>query len=49
MNPGGIRDDLLFAEISGSEAPGEVTYGEAFVTREPLAVDDLLALEGSSL
>lgn len=30
MNPGGIRDDLLFDEISGSEAPGDVTYGEAF-------------------
>ncbi|HEU4320612.1 MAG TPA: bifunctional metallophosphatase/5'-nucleotidase [Acidimicrobiia bacterium] len=30
MNPGGIRDDLLFAEISGMEAAGEVTYGEAF-------------------
>jgi 5'-nucleotidase len=30
MNPGGIRDDLLFAEISGGEAPGEVTFGEAF-------------------
>ena len=30
MNPGGIRDDLFFAEISGGEAPGEITYGEAF-------------------
>jgi 2',3'-cyclic-nucleotide 2'-phosphodiesterase (5'-nucleotidase family) len=30
MNPGGIRDDLNFDEISGGEAPGEVTYGEAF-------------------
>ncbi len=30
MNPGGIRDDLLFAEISGGEAPGEVTFAEAF-------------------
>jgi 5'-nucleotidase len=30
MNPGGIRDDLFFAEISGGEAPGEVTFGEAF-------------------
>jgi hypothetical protein len=25
-----------------------VRYGEGFVTREPLAVDDLLALGGSS-
>jgi 5'-nucleotidase len=30
MNPGGIRDDLFFAEISGGENPGEVTFGEAF-------------------
>lgn len=30
MNPGGIRDDMLFAEISGGEAAGEITYGEAF-------------------
>ncbi|MEE8375988.1 MAG: 5'-nucleotidase C-terminal domain-containing protein, partial [Acidimicrobiia bacterium] len=30
MNPGGIRDDLLFAQISGGEAAGEVTFGEAF-------------------
>ena len=30
MNPGGIRDDLIFAEVPGGEAPGEVTYGEAF-------------------
>ncbi len=29
MNPGGIRSDLLFAP-SGAEAPGEVTFGEAF-------------------
>ena len=30
MNPGGIRTDLLYNQISGGEAPGEVTYGEAF-------------------
>ena len=30
MNPGGIRDDLIFAEIPGGELPGEVTFGEAF-------------------
>lgn len=27
-NPGGLRTDLLAAQISGGEAPGEVTYGE---------------------
>jgi 5'-nucleotidase len=33
MNPGGIRADLLVATISGGEAPGEVTYGEAFTVQ----------------
>ena len=33
MNPGGIRTDLLFAQISGGEQPGEVTYGEAFTVQ----------------
>jgi 5'-nucleotidase len=32
-NPGGIRTDLLFNQISGTEAPGEVTYGEAFAVQ----------------
>jgi 5'-nucleotidase len=30
MNPGGIRDDLFCADISGGEAVCEVTFGEAF-------------------
>ena len=30
MNPGGIRADILSAQISGGEAAGEVTFGEAF-------------------
>ena len=29
MNPGGIRDEIMFAS-SGPEADGELTYGEAF-------------------
>jgi len=34
MNPGGIRNDLRVADISsGGEAPGEVTYGEAFTVQ----------------
>jgi len=32
MNAGGIRTDLLFAP-SGLEAPGDVTYGEAFAVQ----------------
>ena len=30
MNPGGVRNDLDYDEISGGESPGQVTYGEAF-------------------
>lgn len=30
MNPGGIRTDLTYTQISGTELPGEVTYGEMF-------------------
>jgi len=30
MNPGGIRDDFIFAEVPGGEALGEATFGEAF-------------------
>lgn len=29
-NPGGIRADLVYDQLSGSELPGQVTYGEAF-------------------
>lgn len=33
MNPGGIRTDLTVAQISGTEAAGEITYGEAFAVQ----------------
>jgi 5'-nucleotidase len=33
MNPGGIRADLLASQASGGEAPGQVTYGEAFTVQ----------------
>ncbi len=33
MNPGGVRADLTFSQISGGEQPGEVTYGEAFTVQ----------------
>ncbi len=36
MNPGGIRADLVASQSSGGEAPGQVTYGEAF-TVQPFA------------
>ena len=33
MNPGGVRADFTFGQISGGEQPGQVTYGEAFVVQ----------------
>jgi 5'-nucleotidase len=33
MNPGGIRTSLTFANSSGGEAPGEVTFGECFAVQ----------------
>lgn len=34
MNPGGVRADLLASAVSsGGEAPGQVTYGEAFTVQ----------------
>jgi 5'-nucleotidase len=33
MNPGGIRADLTFSQITGGEQPGEVTYGEMFTVQ----------------
>ncbi len=32
-NPGGIRTDLLYTQISGGEAAGEVTFAEAFAVQ----------------
>ncbi|MEH0846055.1 bifunctional metallophosphatase/5'-nucleotidase [Micromonospora sp. CPCC 205711] len=33
MNPGGIRASLSYGASAGGEAPGEVTYGEAFTVQ----------------
>ena len=33
MNVGGVRGGLIFSQISGGEAPGEVTYAEAFTVQ----------------
>jgi 5'-nucleotidase len=33
MNPGGIRTDLVFAQVSGGEQAGEVTYAELFAVQ----------------
>ncbi|MFF5006350.1 esterase-like activity of phytase family protein [Streptomyces phaeochromogenes] len=33
MNPGGVRADLVYPSSSGGEAPGEITYAEAFAVQ----------------
>ena len=33
MNPGGVRADIIANFQAGTEAPGEVTYGEAFTVQ----------------
>jgi 5'-nucleotidase len=33
MNPGGVRADFTFAQSSAGEAPGQVTYSEAFTVQ----------------
>jgi len=33
MNPGGVRTEILAATISGGEAVGQITYGEAFAVQ----------------
>ena len=33
MNPGGIRADLSFAQLTGRRGAGQVTYGEVFTVQ----------------
>lgn len=33
VNPGGVRAELNYDQISGGEQPGQVTYGEAFAVQ----------------
>ncbi len=33
MNPGGIRTDLVYDQISGGETTGQITYAEAFAVQ----------------
>jgi 2',3'-cyclic-nucleotide 2'-phosphodiesterase (5'-nucleotidase family) len=33
MNPGGVRADVDYEQISGGESPGQVTYAEAFAVQ----------------
>jgi 5'-nucleotidase len=33
MNPGGIRADLVYEQVSGGESAGQVTFGECFTVQ----------------
>jgi len=48
-NPGGIRKDLLYGEISGGEQPGQVTYGEAFAVQPFSNILTTLTYTGAQL
>jgi 5'-nucleotidase len=49
MNPGGIRGDILHAQISGGEAPGQVTYGELFTVQPFSNVMTVLTCSGAQI
>lgn len=49
MNSGGIRADLIAAQISGDEQPGEITYGEAFNVQPFYNTLVTMTLTGSQL
>ena len=48
-NPGGIRTDLLYGQISGGEQPGQVTYGEAFAVQPFSNILTTLTYTGAQL
>lgn len=49
MNPGGIRTDVTMAQISGAEAPGQVTYGEIFAVQPFSNVLVTISLTGAQI
>ena len=49
MNAGGIRTDINFDQISGGEAPGEVTYGELFAVQPFNNVMTVLTCTGAQI
>jgi 5'-nucleotidase len=49
MNPGGIRESINFSQISGGEAPGQVTYGELFTTQPFNNVLTVVSCTGSQI
>lgn len=49
MNPGGIRTDLMAAQVSGGEAVGEATYGETFAIQPFSNVLVTISLTGAQI
>ena len=48
-NPGGIRTNLLYNQISGGEQPGQVTYAEAFAVQPFSNILTTLTYTGAQL
>jgi 5'-nucleotidase len=48
-NSGGIRKDLIYAQSSGGEQPGQVTYGEAFAVQPFSNILTTLTYTGAQL
>jgi 5'-nucleotidase len=48
-NPGGIRTDLTFGQISGGELPGQVTYEEAFAVQPFYNILTTLTMTGEQI
>jgi len=49
MNPGGIRADLSFDQVSAGESPGQITYGEAFTVQPFSNVMSVETLTGDQI
>ncbi len=48
-NPGGIRTDLIYGQISGGELPGEITYEEAFAVQPFYNILTTLTMTGAQI
>ena len=49
MNPGGIRADLVYASSGPGDAPGNVTFGEAFAVQPFGNLDTSMDMTGAQI
>jgi 5'-nucleotidase len=49
MNPGGIRADLVYAASASGEAPGVITFGEAFAVQPFGNLDTSMDMTGAQI